>query len=109
MFPELSRMFPELSRMFPELSRMFPELRPELLLIGTQSDLLAYDVENNTDHFFKEVADGVNVLTHGSVPMVDVPMVVAGGNCSIQGFDAEGNEPFWTVTGDNVRCVSNVR
>jgi len=81
---------------------------PELLLIGTRSDLLAYDVENNTDHFFKEVADGVNVLCHGSVPMVDVPMVVAGGNCSIQGFDAEGNEPFWTVTGDNVSAMTFV-
>uniref|UniRef100_A0A7S0QX50 Bardet-Biedl syndrome 2 protein homolog n=1 Tax=Pyramimonas obovata TaxID=1411642 RepID=A0A7S0QX50_9CHLO len=78
---------------------------PELLLIGTASDLLAYDVEGNKDHFFKEVADGVNVITHGSIPMVDVPVVVVGGNCSIQGYDAEGNEPFWTVTGDNVSAM----
>ena len=44
-------------------------------------------------------------MTHGSIPMVDVPMVVVGGNCSIQGYDAEGNEPFWTVTGDNVSAM----
>ena len=25
-----------------------------------------------------------------------------GGNCSIQGYDARGEDVFWTVTGDNV-------
>ena len=29
-----------------------------------------------------------------------------GGNCSIQGFDWQGNDPYWTVTGDNVRSIS---
>jgi Bardet-Biedl syndrome 2 protein len=27
------------------------------------------------------------------------------GNCSIQGFDEQGNEAFWTVTGDNVTTM----
>ena len=27
------------------------------------------------------------------------PLAIVGGNCSIQGFDYEGNDPFWTVTG----------
>ena len=25
------------------------------------------------------------------------PLAVVGGNCSLQGFDHEGNDPFWTV------------
>ena len=31
-----------------------------------------------------------------------VPLVYVGGNCSIQGFNREGEDVFWTVTGDNV-------
>ena len=33
-------------------------------------------------------------------------MCVVGGNCSVQGFDAEGTEVFWTVTGDNVSAIA---
>ena len=29
-----------------------------------------------------------------------------GGNCSIQGYNHEGNEEFWTVTGDNVSAMA---
>ena len=32
----------------------------EQLLIGTQTNLLAYDVDNNADIFYKDVADGVS-------------------------------------------------
>lgn len=33
------------------------------------------------------------------------PVVIIGGNCSIQAFDYKGNEILWTVTGDNVRSI----
>ena len=33
------------------------------------------------------------------------PLAVVGGNCSLQGFDHDGNDPFWTVTGDNVTAL----
>ena len=29
-----------------------------------------------------------------------------GGNCSIQGFDKDGEEVYWTVTGDNVSALT---
>jgi Bardet-Biedl syndrome 2 protein len=29
-----------------------------------------------------------------------------GGNCSIQGFDKNGNEVYWNVAGDNVTAMS---
>ena len=32
-------------------------------------------------------------------------MVVAGGNCSITGFDLTADERFWTVTGDNATAL----
>lgn len=72
------------------------------------------DVENNRDLFDKEVTDGINCLAFGCFPP-DVsldpeakpcPIVVAGGNCSLNGYDAVGDEQFWTVTGDNVAALT---
>lgn len=49
--------------------------------------------------------DGVNCLTFGTFASIGSPMVVAGGNCSITGFDLNAEERFWTVTGDNARAL----
>ena len=76
------------------------------MLVGTHTNLLAYAVEANSDIFYKEVPDGVNALTFGRIPAIVPPLAVVGGNCSIQGFDVEGNELFWTVTGDNVSALA---
>jgi len=42
----------------------------------------------------------------GRVGDIEMPLAVVGGNCSIQGFDFEGNEQFWTVTGDIVSSLA---
>ena len=47
--------------------------------------------------FLLQVADGVNSLLIGTIGTNPTPLVLAGGNCSIQGFDADGNDEFWTV------------
>ena len=39
------------------------------------------------------------------LPDVGQPVVIVGGNCSITGFDVDGEERFWTVSGDNVRAL----
>jgi Bardet-Biedl syndrome 2 protein len=80
--------------------------RRDILLIGSTTSLQGYDVESNSDVFFKEVADGVNALAFGSLASVAAPMAMVGGNCSLQGFDARGAEVFWTVTGDNVSALT---
>ncbi|EDO39492.1 predicted protein [Nematostella vectensis] len=74
----------------------------DILFVGTPTNMLAYDVENNSDLFYKDVADGVNAILVGKLGGYDLPLALAGGNCSIQGFDCDGNDEFWTVTGDNV-------
>ncbi|KAJ9437047.1 Bardet-Biedl syndrome 2 protein-like protein [Diplonema papillatum] len=111
----------------------------DTLLIGTQTNLLAFNVEANSDLFYKEVQDGINTMTFGQVGTIESPLAVVGGNCSIQGFakleseaaqcynpvrsalrltvstsasakpqgfDKEGQELFWTVTGDNVTALA---
>jgi len=80
--------------------------QPDLLFVGTQSNLLAYDVERNADRFFVDVQDGVNSLAIGKIGNRSSNMVIAGGNCSIFGFDQKGTEAFWTVTGDNVASLA---
>jgi Bardet-Biedl syndrome 2 protein len=42
----------------------------------------------------------------GKLGTYEDPLVLVGGNCAIQGFDSSGNDPFWTVTGDNVSSLS---
>ncbi len=44
----------------------------------------AYDVENNSDLFYKEVADGANALAVGRVGASERPLAIVGGNCSLQ-------------------------
>lgn len=81
------------------------------LVVGTSSSLLAYDVEKNSDIFYKDVPDGVNTMQFLAAPATKTTgaaptkMVVVGGNCSLQGFNREGSEVFWTVTGDNVHAI----
>eukprot|EP00347_Sterkiella_histriomuscorum_P000293 403376439 len=77
----------------------------EMLFIGSKTNLMVYDVENNCDVFDKEVSDGVNCLTFGTFPEIGSPLILAGGNCSITGFDYQGEERFWTVTGDNATAL----
>lgn len=51
------------------------------------------------------MSDGVNCIVIGELDGVADPIAICGGNCAIQGFDWAGNDPFWTVTGDNVTAL----
>ncbi|CAN8010788.1 unnamed protein product, partial [Ixodes pacificus] len=52
------------------------------------------------------VPDGANCIATGYLGTLRNPVVLVGGNCSIQGYDHEGKDVFWTVTGDNVRALA---
>ena len=41
--------------LFPLCPRLDPSLDRDILLVGTQTNLLAYDIEDNRDIFYKEV------------------------------------------------------
>ncbi|XP_014849002.1 PREDICTED: Bardet-Biedl syndrome 2 protein [Poecilia mexicana] len=82
-----------------------PNTTGDTLLVGSQTNLLAYDVHDNTDVFYRDVADGANAIVLGKLGDISSPLAIIGGNCALQGFDYEGNDHFWTVTGDNVRSL----
>ena len=77
-----------------------------MLLVGSQTNLLAYNVERNTDLFYKELPDGANAILVGKLSNNADPLAFVGGNCSIQGIDCKGQDRFWTVTGDNVTALA---
>ncbi|XP_031470763.1 Bardet-Biedl syndrome 2 protein isoform X2 [Phasianus colchicus] len=81
-------------------------LRRDCLVVGTGTHLLAYDVHLNSDLFYREVSDGANAIVLGKLGDIPSPLAIIGGNCALQGFDYEGNDLFWTVTGDNVRSLA---
>uniref|UniRef100_A0AAQ4R6U5 Bardet-Biedl syndrome 2 protein homolog n=1 Tax=Gasterosteus aculeatus aculeatus TaxID=481459 RepID=A0AAQ4R6U5_GASAC len=82
-----------------------PNTTGDTLLVGSQTNLLAYDVHDNADIFYREVADGANAIVLGKLGGIPNPLAIIGGNCALQGFDYAGNDHFWTVTGDNVRSL----
>lgn len=82
-----------------------PNTTGDTLLVGSQTNLLAYDVHDNADIFYREVTDGANAIVLGKLGDIQSPLAIIGGNCALQGFDYEGNDQFWTVTGDNVRSL----
>jgi hypothetical protein len=55
-----------------------------------------------------QTADGSNAVVMGKLGTINSPLAIIGGNCSIQGFDKDGNDTFWTVTGDNVCSLALV-
>ncbi|XKL67444.1 hypothetical protein PGB90_002935 [Kerria lacca] len=88
--------------------RLKPDEDKDILIIGSPSTLLAYHVDNNSELFFKEVPDGVTAITIGNLEGYSNPLLIVGGNCSIQGFDWKGQDLYWTVTGDVVRSLALV-
>jgi len=85
---------------------MAPGTGRDVLLVGTGNSLQAYDVLDNRDLFFRDVPDAVTAVTCGTWTRGGPAIALAGGNCSIQGFDRDGKDAYWTVTGDVVTCMA---
>jgi len=88
----------------------------DLLFVGTASSCMAYDVLGNADVFVADAADGAAALLVDSLPGISpesggaappAPVVVAGGNCSLQAFGPDGAEAAWLVTSDQVSALTS--
>ncbi len=79
----------------------------DLLLVGSPTSLLAYDVHNNADNFFVDVPEGVRTVACGVLAGASgKPLAFVGGYSSLQGFGAGGTEAYWTVIGGNATCLA---
>jgi Bardet-Biedl syndrome 2 protein len=75
----------------------------DMLFVGSSTHILAYNVEENRDVYFREVSSGLSSVTVGKIVKgSEDALCLVGGNCSIEGFDHKGEEQFWTVAGDFV-------
>lgn len=110
-------------------------LTTDVLLIGTSGSIQAYNVDTNTDLFFKDTSEAVTAVISGNWSMINnddlgipsntnsgntrklsgssisaveksVPLCISGGNCTLTGYDVDGNERLWGVTGDVVTSLA---
>ncbi|XP_017893284.1 Bardet-Biedl syndrome 2 protein homolog [Ceratina calcarata] len=77
----------------------------DILLIGTATHVLAYNIEDNSDIFYKEMSDGARCITIGKLGWIPNQVAIVGGNCSITILDSQGTEILWTVVGGTVSCL----
>lgn len=80
----------------------------DLVIIGSNTNLLVYDCANNSDVFDREINDGLaslEVCETGAIPDVFEATVIVGGNSSISAVDFLGEERFWTVSGGVVTSI----
>lgn len=84
---------------------LLPEDEKDILIVGTETHILAYHVHDNKDVFYKECPDGVRAITMGTFKDSKAQIVMVGGNSSVHGYDHEGNEIFWTAVGDVVTSM----
>jgi Bardet-Biedl syndrome 2 protein len=77
----------------------------DMLMIGSKTNLLVYDINENSDVFDKEVQDGISCMTFAKDLNPDYPLIITGGNLSLTGFDSSSEEQFWTVTGDVANSI----
>lgn len=54
-----------------------------------------------------QIPDGANTVIIGRFGSADSAALV-GGNCAIHGFDRDGNDTYWMVTGDNITAMALV-
>ncbi|XP_065174778.1 Bardet-Biedl syndrome 2 protein homolog [Sycon ciliatum] len=80
----------------------------DCLFVGSDAFMKAYNVHDNSELFYKEHLHGVNCMTIGVAGDHAEPLVYSGGNCSVTGVDMDGNDQYWTVTGDNVQAIALV-
>ncbi|KAJ6218855.1 hypothetical protein RDWZM_004667 [Blomia tropicalis] len=84
-------------------------LNNDVLVVGTKTSIHVYDILHNSDLYYKEIADGTNAVTIGQFGNVsEGNLAMIGGNCAIHGFDRDGIDAFWTVTGDNISAIALV-
>ncbi|PAA73119.1 hypothetical protein BOX15_Mlig021458g1, partial [Macrostomum lignano] len=102
--------------------RLLDSASRDALVIGTATDMLVYDVHRNADLFNRPVPDGafaVVVSQSGDGSGGGEPgrqqqqkqgktrrVAIAGGNCTLLGFDSSGAEAYWSVTGDRVTSMT---
>lgn len=75
------------------------------MAIGTESNILVYQVDDNLEIFYKEIPEGVRCMLIGCIDLILGPMLLVGSNTTVRGLNDKGDEIFWIVTTGNVNSM----
>lgn len=77
----------------------------EYLAIGTDTNILVYQVDDNLEIFFREISEGVRCMVIGTSDVMIQPLLFCGTKTTVQGFDDKGDEILWIVTSGAVNSI----
>lgn len=70
----------------------------EYLAIGTDTNILVYQVDDNLEIFFKEVSESIRSIIIGTSDILHPPMLFCGTKTTVRGYNDKGEELLWIVT-----------
>lgn len=77
----------------------------EYLAIGTETNILVYQVDDNIEVFFKDVTEKVTCMTIGSVDITLPPLLLVGSSATVKGYNIKGDEILWIVISGIVNSI----
>jgi Bardet-Biedl syndrome 2 protein len=77
----------------------------EYLAIGTDTNILVYQVDENIEVFFKEITEGVRCMIIGTSDLMHSPMLFCGTRTTVRGFNEKGEEMLWIVTSGVINSI----
>ncbi|CRK86559.1 CLUMA_CG000236, isoform A [Clunio marinus] len=77
----------------------------DYLAIGSDTNILVYQVNDNLEVFFKEITEGVLCMIIGTTDDRAGPMLFCGSKQTVRGFNEHGDEILWIVTSCFVNSI----
>ncbi|XP_070504101.1 BBSome complex member BBS2-like [Chironomus tepperi] len=78
----------------------------EYLAIGTETNILVYQVDDNIEVFFKDVSESVRCMTIGNIDISFPPLLLVGSNTTVKGYNVKGDEILWIVVSGVVNSIT---
>jgi Bardet-Biedl syndrome 2 protein len=100
---------PDKARSYVKIGQKITCIQPcdyddhEALVLGTDNSVQLFDVKSNSQVFCTLIEDGAS-----AVVVFQKRGIYVGSNCTILGYDFQGAEIFWTVTGDVVTAMCEI-
>lgn len=85
--------------------RLSQSSEKEFLAIGTDTNILVYQVDDNLEVFFKEISEGVRCMVIGTNDISHPPMLFCGTKTTVRGFNDKGDEILWIVTSGIINTI----
>ncbi|KAG5674649.1 hypothetical protein PVAND_004603 [Polypedilum vanderplanki] len=86
--------------------KLSSESDKEYLAIGTENNILIYQVDDNLEVFFKDVSESIRCMIIGTIDNSHPPLLFCGSNTTVKGYNVKGDEILWIVTSGVVNSIT---